>query len=72
MELTAERLAQNPGGGEDRAIRMNREIGQRVRQTMEAEIGHGPERLPLESEPIRAVEARLLGKPEPKKITRQA
>lgn len=66
MELTAERLAQEPGGGEERAIKLNREIGQRVRQTMVVEIGHGPEDLPLESEPIKAVEARLLGKPTPK------
>lgn len=42
MELAAERLAQEPGGGEARAISVNREIGQRVRRTMESEIGHGP------------------------------
>ena len=70
MELAAERLAQDPSGGEERAIGLNRAIGQRIRQTMVDEIGHGPERLPLEGEPIKAVEARLLGKFQPKKLTR--
>ncbi len=71
MELTAESLAQQPSGGEARAIRVNREIGERVRKTMVDEIGHGPEKLALEAETIKAVKARLARRPE-KALTHRA
>ena len=44
--------------GEAHAIKTNREVGRRVRQTMLDEVGYGPEKLPLEKEPIKAVVAR--------------
>jgi DNA-damage-inducible protein D len=62
MELAAERLSKEGVSGEDRAVRVNREVGKTVRETMKQQLGHGPEHLPLEAEPIRAVEARLLGR----------
>lgn len=61
MELAAERLSQSSISGEDHAIKVNREVGEKVRATMKAELGHGPEHLPLEPEPIKNVKKRLLG-----------
>lgn len=58
MELATEKLANDFTSGEAHAIKTNREVGQRVRQTMIDEVGYGPEKLPLEKEPIKAVIAR--------------
>ena len=66
MELATEKLANDFTSGESHAIKTNREVGKRVRQTMIDEIGYGPERLPLEKEPIKAVIARR--KPGAKKL----
>lgn len=66
MELAAERLSQSFISGEDHAIKVNREVGEKVRATMKAELGHGPEDLPLEPEPIKTVKKRLLGRGKPK------
>jgi DNA-damage-inducible protein D len=66
MELASEKLSTDLRSGEAHAINANREVAKRVRQTMIDEVGHGPEKLPLEKEPIKAVAARAkkaLGKP---------
>lgn len=59
MELASEKLSADTISGEDHAIRTNREVGRSVRRTMIAEVGHGPERLPLERQPIRSIEGQL-------------
>lgn len=59
MELASEKLSNDFTSGEGHAIATNREVAKSVRATMVQEVGHGPERLPLEKEPIRAVEARI-------------
>jgi hypothetical protein len=69
MELASEKLSADTVSGEDHAIRTNREVGRSVRSTMIAEVGHGPEKLPLERQPIRTIEGQLreigrLGKPK--------
>lgn len=57
MELASEKLSADFQSGEDHAIKTNREVAKRVRQTMIDEVGHGPEKLPLEKESIQALEA---------------
>lgn len=59
MELATEKLSNDFTSGEDHAISTNRDVARSVRETMIKEVGHGPESLPLEREPIKAVEARL-------------
>ena len=59
MELASERLAADTVSGEDHAIRTNREVGKSVRNTMISQVGHGPEKLHLEREPIRSIEGQL-------------
>jgi DNA-damage-inducible protein D len=58
MELATEKLSNDLRSGEAHAINTNRDVARSVRQTMIDEVGHGPEKLPLEGEPIKAVEAR--------------
>ena len=70
MELAAERLVQDGIGGEERAIRVNREVGAQVRETVKKQLGRGPEALPLEPEPIKHVKARVLGRPTPKSLSK--
>lgn len=56
MELASEKLAADWRSGEDHAIKTNREVGESVRRTMIAEVGHGPEKLALERQPIKELE----------------
>ena len=59
MELASEKLANDFKSGEEHAISANRDVARSVRQTMIKEVGHGPESLQLEREPIKALEARM-------------
>ena len=65
MELASEKLASDHTSGEEHAIQTNREVASSVRKTMIAEVGHGPEKLPLEREPIKVIERQMrkLNKP---------
>lgn len=59
MELASEKLASDTLSGENHAIHTNREVGRSVRKTMISEIGHGPEILELEHEPIKVLKEQV-------------
>lgn len=62
MNLAREKILQDGISGETRAIATNRAVAENVRQTMINHVGHGPESLPLEPEPIKVVRKRVTAK----------
>ena len=72
MNLASQKILNSGETGQRRVTETNHQVALNVRNLMINDLGHGPERLALESEPIEAIEARRLGKPAPAKRLNKA